>query len=524
MAWRFRFDIATGLKVLAFLLSSGLFAFSVWYVWTACSVPVELEIREGTVWIYALAKRAGVDIYDSNRLAFVNMNHGPMDAILKGWLATLAPTLPGCMVTRCFVFLLPFFLLGSAYFVFRRSLTEALLAAAALHLFLVKLTAMLLVGRSDATALCGLAICAAFAHALLVKRHREWSNRRYVAQQLLLGASSAVVFLTSWRTIPTLAMLHLVVFAKQLAESTSRRFRCLIYAIALSITGFALVWVPTFLFELHGNSRLYYQRFFGFFSQKSGWGSFPGPKFRLFPAELIQSRQGLLLLLAGLTLVALFRLRRERAQLIAWLLLLPLGWLAYSYGFYINQGGGGLQYFCPFFFSVWFLVLHALRQKSKWRPLAQLVVAGLIVGLLPWQGLLDQRRQLADVRTEARTFLKDVASLTGGQFVFGEDAHLFKSEYCDEVGDTCDTVDAIASSRYYGENLTRTYLSYMNTLLSDPPPFIIAAMLDQGTLIGTTTPHLTDLLKRSYTLVLQGPANLVADGGGAIALYERKAE
>ena len=71
MAWRFRFDIATGLKVLAFLLSSGLFAFSVWYVWTACSVPVELEIREGTVWIYALAKRAGVDIYDSNRLAFV---------------------------------------------------------------------------------------------------------------------------------------------------------------------------------------------------------------------------------------------------------------------------------------------------------------------------------------------------------------------------------------------------------------------------------------------------------------------
>jgi hypothetical protein len=168
--------------------------------------------------------------------------------------------------------------------------------------------------------------------------------------------------------------------------------------------------------------------------------------------------------------------------------------------------------------------LHALRQKSKWRPLAQLVVAGLIVGLLPWQGLLDQRRQLADVRTEARTFLKDVASLTGGQFVFGEDAHLFKSEYCDEVVDTGDTVDAIASSRYYGENLTRTYLSYVNTLLSDPPPFIIAAMLDQGTLIGTTTPHLTDLLKRSYTLVLQGPANLVADGGGAIALYERKAE
>jgi hypothetical protein len=523
MAWRFRLHIATGLKVLAFLLSSGLFAFSVWYVWTACSVPVELEIREGTVWLFALAKRAGVDIYDSNRLAFVNMNHGPMDAMLKGWLATLVPALPGCVVTRCFVFLLPFFLLGSAYVVCRRSLTEALLAAAALHLFLVKLSTMMVVGRSDATALCGLALCAALAHLLLVNRHREWSNRRYLAQQLLFGASSAVVFLTSWRIVPTLAMIHLVVLAKQLAEST-RRFRCLIYAMELSITGFALVWVPTFLFELHGNIGLYYQRFFGFFSHKSGWGSFPGPKFRLFPAELLSPAKGLLLLLGALTLVALFRLRRERGQAIAWLLLLPLGWLAYSYGFYINQAGGGLQYFCPFFFSVWFLVLHALRRESKWRPLTQLIVAGLVAGLLPWQGLLAQRRQLAEVRTEARTFLQEVASLTRGQFVFGEDAQLFKNEYCDEVVDTGDTVDAIAVTRYYGEDFTRSYMSYVTTLLSEPPPFIIAAMLDQGTMFGTTTPHLTDLLKKSYTLVLQGPSNLIANGGGEIALYQRKAE
>ena len=76
-----------------------------------------------------------MDIYDAERLAFVNMNHGPMDSMLKGWLATLFPTFPGCMVTRCFVFLLPFFLLGSAYVIGRKNLTEALFAAAALHLF-----------------------------------------------------------------------------------------------------------------------------------------------------------------------------------------------------------------------------------------------------------------------------------------------------------------------------------------------------------------------------------------------------
>ncbi len=110
-------------------------------------------------------------------------------------------------------------------------------------------------------------------------------------------------------------------------------------------------------------------------------------------------------------------------------------------------------------------------------------MAGLIFGLLPWDGLVDQRRQLADVGTQGRTFLQDVASRAGGQFVFGEDAHLFKSEYYDEVVDTGDTVDVIANSRYYGEDFTRSYLSYVNTLLSDPPPFIIAAMLDPGNLV-----------------------------------------
>ena len=151
-------------------------------------------------------------------------------------------------------------------------------------------------------------------------------------------------------------------------------------------------------------------------------------------------------------------------------------------------------------------------------------MAGLIVGLLPWHGLLDQRRQLADLRTEARTFMKDVASRTGGQFVFGEETHLFKNEYCDEVVDTGDTVDVIASSRYYGEDFTRTYVSYITTLAGEPPPFIIVAMLDAKILYGISTPHLVNLLKNRYNLVIQGPSNLVADGGGTIGLYERRAE
>ena len=103
--------------------------------------------------------------------------------------------------------------------------------------------------------------------------------------------------------------------------------------------------IPFFLFELHGNIRLYYQRFFGS-SRMRAARALRRTQVSPLPTELIRPRQGILLLLVALTLYALFRLRRERAQLFAWLLLLPLGWLAYSYGFYVDQGGGRLQYFC----------------------------------------------------------------------------------------------------------------------------------------------------------------------------------
>ena len=77
-------------------------------------VTVELEIREGTNWLLVLAKRAGVDIYDSRRVAFLNMNHGPMDLVFKTWISSLFPRLAGHAVVRIFVLAAPFVMLLTA--------------------------------------------------------------------------------------------------------------------------------------------------------------------------------------------------------------------------------------------------------------------------------------------------------------------------------------------------------------------------------------------------------------------------
>ncbi|HEX7599343.1 MAG TPA: hypothetical protein VF518_14095, partial [Polyangia bacterium] len=533
------------LRALAFAASVSMFLFSLWLVWLAFNVPAELEIREGTEWIHILAKNAGVDIYSTKHVAFVNMNHGPMDAILKAWLARAIPSLPGWMVTRSFVLLLPTFLLGSAYVVCRKNWTYALLAAATLHLFLVSLTNMTLVGRSDATALCGLAVCAALTHQILANQRPERSPRRALLQQTLLGVMSAVVFLSCWRLLPVLASVQFVILLRQLAAPRGSRVRGALSAVGLFLVGFALVWVPTFFLELHGYVHVYYKRFFGFFSAASGWGTFPGSRFRLFPRELLTTRHGvMLLLMVALTLLGIYRLRRERGELIAWLLVLPANWVLHAYMFYKNQGGGGFHYFSPFFLLTWLFILHALGTQtsarssllvwlaacflpargllSRWQQLVRLqshtrlliplVLAGLIVGLLPWRSLLDEGRNLSRLRPAATAFFEEVKARSDGEAVFSEGMHLFKTKYRNEIVDTGDTASVIARSKYFGEVFLHTFERYVARLQTDPPGFVVAGLLVEQGLTGTQSPELVQLLSEHYTITLRSPDVFVANG------------
>src|SRR6187399_233305 len=370
---------STVLRSLAFrsavvVAACGLFAFCLAIIWAVFTNPLEIEVREGSAWIHALAKRAGVDIYDPAQVAFVNMNHGPLDPILKTWVSMAMPTLPGHMVTRFFVLLTPFALLWTAYVLTRRSLPGALVAASALFLFFFHVSRMALAGRADATALCGAIVCGLLAHQLLVYPSRDWSSRSYTLMQIGLGAVSTAVVLMSWRYLPVPAALQFVVLVKQITEprralsgGTSRTRRALVwcettlYRVSLSsfcfLFGFALIWLPTYFIELKGDGPNYYRHFFGFFSAASGWGTFAGAKFQLLPEGLWASRLGSVLVFAGLILLALFRLRRKPVQLLAWLVMLVALWLTVCYGYYKNEGGGGVYYFFEFFIFAWIFVL-----------------------------------------------------------------------------------------------------------------------------------------------------------------------
>src|SRR5436190_9061372 len=115
-----RWQARPGFSCAVVVLSGAVFFFALQLAWLAFSDPLEIEVREGSTWLHVLAKRAGVDIYDTTRVAFVNMNHGPLDPILKTWISAAVPSLPGYMVTRAFVLLMPVFFFATAFVISRR--------------------------------------------------------------------------------------------------------------------------------------------------------------------------------------------------------------------------------------------------------------------------------------------------------------------------------------------------------------------------------------------------------------------
>jgi hypothetical protein len=68
---------------------------------------------------------------------------------------------------------------------------------------------------------------------------------------------------------------------------------------------------------------------------------------------------------------------------------------------------------------------------------------------MPWATLLAHGERAEKMRDEARIFVADVAEKTGGEPVFGEGTHLFKTEYRGEVVDTGDAVHAMAHVRAF---------------------------------------------------------------------------
>ncbi len=130
------------------------------------------------------------------------------------------------------------------------------------------------------------------------------------------------------------------------------------------------------------------------------------------------------LLLAALMLWGFVRLREHPGELVTWQVMLAANGFAVAYGYFKNQGGGGLYYFFEFFALAWIFILRAFGRTRRWGGLAQLALVAAVALTLPYKDVRAQRNLIAEIRTQGCIFRDHVAGMTKGEMVFGEETHL----------------------------------------------------------------------------------------------------
>lgn len=471
----------------------------------AVSYPMEMELREGTSWLHVLAMKAGISLYDHHAVAFINMNHGPLDPILKYWISSLLPWLPSQVVVRFFVPIVPV----GVYLALRRARggggVGVLLGSASLYLFLLNLQPFhLLVGRSDPAALfffCLFLVVAAPnpTRATQCASHK-W--RRSVIGGLL---AAATVLLNSRFAAPigisACAFLAETAFA---AHEESKRVACRTLSVWVVSGAFAYVafaWVVC-----RGDFHLYYLHFFGFFSAKSGWGPNVRPPMEATLMLLVRSRYlshaawvGLL----GLSVIFPSPTLSSKRQLASWLVCIVGLDVASAWIFYLNSQGGGLYYYAPFYIFAGFYVARAIDWERLSGHFAARLIPLLALVVVPWLDAYEQIELLVENSPSARNFNAQVALITEKHSVYSEQLFLFQHRYEGERVDCGDAVARVIDSGYFGTDFDQTAEKAFDSLRSEPPEFIMTG--------GLFRPELRRLLDTRYTPVVVSTAAFLAN-------------
>ena len=481
--------------------------------------PLEIETRESTGWLHTAALRAGVNIYDHSRVAFINMPHGPFDSLFKLLVAIALPFLEPWQVTRFAVFLLPYAFLILAWRLLRNSSLESrwhvpYLAGLGYLSLLVTAKEFFFVGRSDATAAL-LLLGLSYVSLVLLPKTRSTALLHGAA----CGTLAISTVLTNWRTGPAVfAVLVYAVFRyRTAAPATPKQIWTYLAAYstaALTLAGLLLVSL------FHGDPVLYYRHFFGFFANASGWGHSPYPESLIrFVASLFDPtsdrtdpRGGpLLLSLAFYALTSGTGLAGRRA----WRLLSGFVFLSCAAAYYLNYDGGGPWYFIPFLIILWFeWCAHYPSLTPRRRALAGLCVLAL-VGVNARSVLFPT---LHRVRTyhAASEFADLLRSIQARHTLLSEDMFFFETGYHGELIDMGDTCSQVARTGYYGVEFERTVARHFDRIAKDPPDYVVTGF--------TESPELRAVLETKYVLVAEGPGNLTANGDGVSSQLFRRAD
>jgi hypothetical protein len=509
------------------------------------SFPFEVEWREGSFWLDALALRDKAPIYDHSVFAYVSMAHGPMDSLLKSWVSRLFPLLSPWQVTRSFVVLLPFTMVGCSIVILRgMRLPWVWGTLIGLAFYIAILAApggpFFLYGRTDSTGLVLCVLAITLVHLATESSHGVARSGYSFAAGVLFGAS----YLTIWRNFPVMGAMVLV--GALAAGLQNRRWRTAGAVMLFCAAGAVAVFVAVLYGAMGGSIQLFWEHFYKLFlisydttASNRGFLGVPQDIWDdVVPAleSLSSDRDGvirrfaiILICPAILISTAWFPLRQRFSYLrsatyFAVLLgLYGLALLSLIAGYITHWRAGSLAYLAPIYLMSWYMICLSLIA----RPLASEGIRGgmsafltggavLLIAIYPHSATSAsiESARVIELTDSARAFDYQLSELRKRYAVVSDGYHLFKRrlDRRNDIFDQGDVSWGFAQGGFFGPAFSDTAKRYIESLERNPPDIVIVAPI--------SAPPIKALVEHGYTCVVCG-VPFFPYGSHGFSLYAR---
>ena len=317
--------------------------------------PIELEARESTLWLHIITITDGINIYDPSKVSYANQAHGPIDPIFKYLIYKLFPFLEPWQVSRLNNIFLYFSIFLVNFFVFKKSnhLTFIIFLSLLIYSFIFLLTKSFQ-GRADITAMLLLSILCYLCSNKYI--YKNYLNLLFVTFLV------SIIIMTNWRFFPYCLAISLFpkIFEKKITDIVNLKniYFHLIFLILCSIPFIIVLYI---FFQL--DLQKYYNYFINFFYFESHFSI----QHYIDGFKNIIRIEKLYFLLIFQILVVFNILKNFNLIFFEKFIVITIStlvtftcFLSYLY----NYIGGGIYYFTPLVFFVWYLIMFFYKNHK----------------------------------------------------------------------------------------------------------------------------------------------------------------
>lgn len=442
--------------------------------------PLELEVRESTLWLHVLTMKANINIYDGKLVAYANQAHGVMDPIIKYLINLWLPFLQPWQVSRIFWILTYFLIFFINYLTFKslkkKNLLSIILISSIVFYSLFFLFTKTFQGRADITASFFIILLSYFC----IDRDFLYKNKA-----LIIALLAAIILLTNWRFLILVACIitySLAINIRKIRFFEFYFFKKLIFLffIFLSLPLF-IFW---FFFDFNLNTFInYFIEFFYFESH------FNLNHFILGFKSLLKVEKFFVLIIFSILLFLILHkqtkkkyIHKNRIKLLFFFFVTLFSIIQYLY----NYVGGGIYYFTPITFFLWFLFIDFIKNdtdefnKIKLKSISSylLIIFIIVIFISSVKSSILSSIYLVKTFNEARVANKYFSQLSEENSVLSESLHFFKKKYNNEKIDIGDLLSYRAFQ--IGGDYEDTYKNHLDDISGLQYNFIIHVFTDSS--------------------------------------------